>query len=208
MHMHVRFNYSAGDPCRIRDVVKYLEEDARPLVEDMPGSVGFSALVNSVLGVAVVQTFWSSDDARRESEKAVAPIRHEMALRGTATVSIEYPQVASFIQLIRPPTGAGVQLTRMNTPPSAMDDAIAGYEDLTVPWLGGTSGFCGQLLFVERGLGRSISETVWRDAQALAASRSAAAAIRVEAAAATNSEIRSLEEYCLVFSSIRSLSLR
>jgi hypothetical protein len=81
---------------------------------------------------------------------------------------------------------------------------VAAYEETTVPWLTETSGFCAELLFVDRGTGHSVSETVWRDQHALAASRSAAAAIRVDMAAATGSAIRALEEYTLVFSSVRS----
>jgi hypothetical protein len=67
-----------------------------------------------------------------------------------------------------------------------------------------TSGFCAALLLAERGTGRLISQSVWRDAGALAASRSAAAEVRTEAATATNSTILAMEEYSLVFSSLRS----
>jgi hypothetical protein len=81
---------------------------------------------------------------------------------------------------------------------------IAAYEDTTVPWLTETSGFCAQQLYVDRGTGRSISETLWRDPHALAVSRSAAAAVRVDMVAATGSTIRALEEYSLVFASVRS----
>ena len=73
----------------------------------------------------------------------------------------------------------------------------------TVPWLADTEGFCSTLLFIDRSSGRSMVETVWRDPETLAASRSAAAAIRVDTVRATNCVIRSVEEYQLVFSSAR-----
>ena len=44
-----------------------------------------------------------------------------------------------------------------------------------------TPGFCRALYLVDRGSGRTASETVWQDAQALACSRGAAAAMRAEA---------------------------
>ncbi|MGI8333942.1 hypothetical protein ACRYCC_28665 [Actinomadura scrupuli] len=204
MHMHVRLNYIAGDPLRIGDVVKYLENEVRRLVEEQPGSQGMSLAVNAALGVAVLESLWVSGDAMRESERVVAPLRHEMSLRGTATVAVERPGLASMLRLIRPPAGAGVQLTRLDTPVQDVDDMIAAYEDTTVPWLTETSGFCAQRLYVDRGTGRSVSETLWRDAHALAVSRSAAAAVRVDMVAATGSTVRALEEYSLVFSSVRS----
>jgi hypothetical protein len=202
MPMHVRLNYVAGDPARVGDVVKYVETEGRSPTEDLPGNLGMTLMANHELGAVVVQTFWDSANALRESEKFVAPIRHEMALRGTATVSVEYPEVASFVWLIRPPAGAGVQLTLIQSSPATIEKTIAGYEDITVPWMTDTSGFCGELLLVERGTGRSISQSVWRDAGALAASRSAAAEIRAETATAANSTVLAMEEYSLVFCSL------
>ena len=46
-----------------------------------------------------------------------------------------------------------------------------------------------------------ISETIWRSHEALAASRSVAAAVRVDAVGSTGCVIRAVEEYGLVFSS-------
>jgi hypothetical protein len=48
-----------------------------------------------------------------------------------------------------------------------------------------------------------ISESIWRNPQALAASRSAAATVRVEMVASTGCVIRAVDEYGLVFSSAR-----
>ena len=80
---------------------------------------------------------------------------------------------------------------------------MTAFGDVTVPWLADTEGFCSTLLFIDRSSGRSMVETVWRDPEALAASRIAAAAIRVDTVRATNCVIRSVEEYQLVFSSAR-----
>jgi heme-degrading monooxygenase HmoA len=204
MRMHVRLNYVAGDPARVGDVVKYVETEGRLPTEDLPGNLGMMLMTNYELGAVVVQTFWDSANALRESERFVAPIRHEMALRGTATVSVEYPEVARCLWLIRPPTGAGVQLTLVECSPALTDNTIAGYEDIIVPWMTDTSGFCAALLLAERGTGRLISQSLWRDAGALAASRSSAAEARTEVATATNSTVLAMEEYSLVFSSLRS----
>jgi hypothetical protein len=58
------------------------------------------------------------------------------------------------------------------------------------------------VLLVHRRTGRGLTETIWRDVDALAASRSRAAAIRADTVAATDAEIRSLEEYRLEFSTV------
>jgi hypothetical protein len=184
---------------RLGEAIRYLKDKAGPLLEELPGSQGMSVSANTELGVAVVESFWVSHHAMREHEKIVAPAREEAARLSGGTVSVERFVVASFARVKRPQPGVGVRLTRMDTNASRFDKVVAGYEDTALPWLTETPGFVASLLFIDRSTGRSISETQWEDSAALAASRSAAAAIRADAVAATESSIRAVEEYSLVF---------
>ncbi|MDT7649858.1 MAG: hypothetical protein QOI36_1264 [Pseudonocardiales bacterium] len=196
---HVQVSLLTADPVRLGEAIRYLEDKVRPLVEELPGSQGMSVSTNTEIGVAVVESFWVSHHAMREHEKTVAPARDEAARLSGGTVSVERFVVASFTRVKRPQPGAGVRLTRMDTDPSRSDEVVAGYEDTALPWLTETPGFVALLLFIDRSTGRSINETQWEDSAALAASRSAAAAIRADAVAATGSSIRAVEEYSLVF---------
>ncbi|HUC21112.1 MAG TPA: hypothetical protein VMA73_00210 [Streptosporangiaceae bacterium] len=72
--------------------------------------------------------------------------------------------------------GAGVRQTRMDVAPSSVDEAIEVFGDTETPWLAEEAGRSSVLYLVDRDSGRSIGETVWRDAAALAESRSAAGA--------------------------------
>jgi hypothetical protein len=78
-----------------------------------------------------------------------------------------------------------------------------GVRDTAVPWLAETAGFRGALLFADPASGHLISETVWRDPAALAASPSAAAVARVGGGDPAQCVIQAVEEYILVFSSAR-----
>jgi hypothetical protein len=73
-----------------------------------------------------------------------------------------------------------------------------------LPWLTETDGFVSAALLVDHRSGRQLSQTIWRDIDALVKSRSPAAAIRVDAVAATDSAVVALDEYGLVFRSIRA----
>jgi hypothetical protein len=196
---HVQVNFLTADPVRLGEAIRYLQDKARALLEELPGSQGMSVSANPELGVAVVESFWVSHHAMREHEKTVAPTREEAARLSGGTVSVERFVVASFTQVKRPHPGAGVRLTRMDTDASRIDQVVTGYEDTALPWLTETPGFVASLLFIDRSTGRSISETQWENSGALAASRSAAAAIRADVVAATDSSIRAVEEYSLVF---------
>ena len=201
--LNVRFNLITADPLRLGDSVKFIESKVRPLVESQPGSLGTSLYANPEIGLAILESFWVSRDALRASEQMVAPGRREAVRSATGTVSVERYRVPVFEREAPLHASAGLRLTRMDVEPSRVEDAVEAYGDTAVPWLADTAGFCAALLLVDRTTGHSISETIWRDAEALAASRSVAAAVRVDTVATTGCVIRAVEEYGLVFSSAR-----
>jgi hypothetical protein len=201
--LHVRHNLITADPVLLGDSVKFIENEVRPVVEDQPGSLGISLQLNPELGVAILESFWVSGDALRASERVAAPHRTAAVRRATGTVTVERYAVPVFEQEAPLRSGEGVRLTRMDVPPSAVEDAVEAFGDTAVPWLAETGGFCSAVFSIDRTTGHSVTETVWRDPEALAASRRTAAAVRVETVLATSGAIRAVEEYQLVFSSAR-----
>ena len=201
--LHVRLNLITADPVRLGDSIKYIEAEVCPAVESQPGNLGMSLQANPELGVAILESFWASHDTLLDSERIVAPSRREAVRRATGTVAVERYRVPVF-ELEGPmPGGSGVRLTRMDVDPLRVEDAVEVFGDTAVPWLADTEGFCCTLLFVDHNSGHLVSKTVWRDSQALAGSRSAAAAMRVQAVDATGCVVRAVEEHSLVFSTAR-----
>jgi heme-degrading monooxygenase HmoA len=200
---HVRFNLITADPERLADSVKFIQAEVRPQVDSQPGSLGTSLYTDTERGLAILESFWASDDAMQASEHTVSTGRREAVKRAAGTVSVERFQVPVFELEAPLRTGAGLRLTRMDFEPSRVEDAVEAYGDTAVPWLADTAGFCSALLLMDERTGHSISETVWRDEQALAGSRSVAAAIRVDTVAATDGVVRAVEEYGLVSTSAR-----
>ena len=200
--MHVRYTLITADPERIDDAIAYLASDGRSRLGSEPGEKGMSLQVSPDLAVAVLESFWVSHDAMRESERVEAGVRDEAIRLALGTASVERFGRASVTRVGREEGGAGVRHTVYQTNPAALDEAIAGYEDTAVPWLTETDGFVSAALLVDRRSGRQLSQTIWRDIDALVKSRSPAAALRVDAVAATNSAVVALDEYGLVFRSI------
>jgi hypothetical protein len=201
--LHVQLNLITADPRLLGDSIKFIENEVRPSVESQPGSLGLSLQMNPELGVAILESFWVSGDALRASERVVAPSCAAAVRRVSGTVTVERYAVPVFEQEAPLRSGECARLTRMDVLPSAADDAVEVFGDTVVPRLADTDGFCSALLFVDWNSGHSIMETLWRDPEALAASRGAAAAVRVDTVSATNGVIRAVEEYRLVFSSAR-----
>jgi heme-degrading monooxygenase HmoA len=190
-----------ADPAQVGNAVHYIADEGRRQVEDQPGNVGMSLIANPELAVALVASFWVSGDAMRESEKMSAELRHQAAQVSSGTVSVEHFEVPSFVQPRRVQPGAWVRLTRMDTEVRQVDEMVSGYADTVLPWLSETPGFVAELMLLDRRRGRAIMQTVWQDLDALVASRGVAAVVRADMVAATDSAIRALEEYELLFSS-------
>src|ERR1019366_9173143 len=184
-------------PLLLGECIKYIGSEVRPAVESQPGSLGVSLLASPELGVAILESFWASHDDLRASENTQAPLCGEPARRARATVTAERYRVLVFERQAPLRGGDGARLTRRD------DDTIEAFGDTAVPWLAEPPGFRSALLFADPASGHLISETVWRDPQARAASPSAAAVIRADALDTANCVIRAIEDYSLVFSSAR-----
>lgn len=201
--MHARINTLAGDPARLDETIRYMEGTVKPHVEAQHGNRGVACLVNSDLGTFVVGSYWDSLDAMTSSEQAVQVSRKEIVERLRGTVTVEHYEVPAFVRRNRPPSGAGVRLTRLDCAPAGIDAVIEEFRNTGVPSLMDMPGLSSAHLMTDRTTGRCIVITAWDDMDAMAASRSATARLRANVAAVTHVQVRSIEEYRLVFSSVR-----
>jgi len=204
--LHTRLNWITADTPALDGCVTYVEREIRSALEARPGSLGISVLEDRERGVAVFGSIWATSDEMGGSENTEAPMRAELAKRAGAPVSVEDYQVPIF-ELIEQQAltrrGHAVRLTRMQVRPSQVDDVIEVVGDIVVPSLIETPGFCDALLFADPASGRLISETMWRDPGARAAAPSIASIVRAEVPDEASGEIRAVEDYSLVFSSMQ-----
>jgi heme-degrading monooxygenase HmoA/limonene-1,2-epoxide hydrolase len=201
--MHVRMNMLAGDPARLDEATRYIERTVRPHVEALHGNRGLACLINADLGVCVVASYWDTLDAMTASEQEVQVSRKEATELVEGTVTIEHYEVPAFVRRSRPQQGAGVRLSRFDCAPASIDAVIEEFRNTGVPALMDMPGLCSAHMMTDRATGRCIVITAWQDRDALAASRSATARLRADVAAKTHLQVRSVEEYQLVFSSVR-----
>ena len=201
--MHVRMNMLAGDPARLDEATRYIEGTVRPHVESLHGSRGLACLTNADLGVCVVASYWDTHDAMTASEQAVQVSRKEVTQLLGGTVTVEHYEAPVFVRRSRPQAGAGVRMARFECPPGNMDMLLEEFRNSAVPALMDIPGLCSAHMMADRATGRCIAITAWVDTAAMAASRSATAGLRADAADRTHAEFRSVEEYTLVFSSVR-----
>ena len=201
--MYARMNILAGDPAQLSEATRYLEETVRPHVEGQHGSRGLACLVNADTGVCIVASYWDALDAMTASEQAVQISRKEVAERLGASVTVEHYEVPVFVRRSRPREGVGARIARIDCAPANIDSFIGVFRATGIPALMDANGLCSAQLMTDRASGRCMVITAWEDHDALAASRAATARMRTDAAAVTHVQIRGVEEYQVVFSSVR-----
>jgi quinol monooxygenase YgiN len=201
--MHIRLSRVTVEPPALDGCLAYIEREVRPAVESLRGSLGVSVLADRAEGAALFGSVWASSHLLSASEDTEARLRSELAKRAGGPVTAEDYEIAVFLQEAQPQSGQAVRLTRIQVKPSQALDVIEVVGDIAVPSLAETPGFCAAFLFADPDSGRLISQTVWRDPQARAAAPSVAAIIRTEVPDEADSEIRAVEDYSLVFSSVQ-----
>ena len=201
--MHIRLSRIAVEPPALDGCLAYIEREVRPAVEGLRGNLGISVLADRAEGAALFGSVWASSHVMSASEKTEGPLRSELAKRAGGPVTAEDYEIAVFLQEVQPRSGQAVRLTQIQVKPSQALDVIEVIGDIAVPSLAETPGFCGAFLFADPDSGRLISQTVWRDPQARTAAPSVAAIVRTEVPDEADSEIRAVEDYGLVFSSVQ-----
>ena len=201
--MHARVNMLAGDPALLADATRYLEGTVRPHVEGQHGNRGLACLVNAELGTCVIASYWDSLDAMTASEQSVQVSRKEMTERLRGSVTVEHYEVPVFVRRSRPMSGAGVRLTRIECPPGNIDAFIEEFRSTAIPALMDMTGLSSAHLLADRATGRCVVVTAWQDTTALAVHRAAIARLRADVSATLHLQVRSVEEYALMFSSVR-----
>lgn len=206
--MHVRMNMLAGDPARLGEAARYVEEHIRPHVEAEPGNRGLAVLTKADVGVCVIASYWDTADAMAASEHAVEVPRKELTELVRGTVTVEHYEAAVFARRSRPPGGAGILMTRLDADPAHLDAVIAEFRNTGVPAVLRMPGLCSIQFLADRGTGQCIVVSAWQDRAALAAARSGVATLRANLTAVTHTQVRMVEEFTLTFSSVREADTR
>jgi hypothetical protein len=202
--MHARFSLITADPLRLGGCLKHVETEVRPGVEMQTGSLGTAMYADAELGLAFFESCWASEEALVASEHLPSLSQSDMLRQAAGTATDERYRLPVFEHEGKLPPAARLRLTRMDIEPSAVADAVEAYGDTAASWLADTDGFFGMQLLVNDRTGHAISETVWRDPAALAASRRVSAEVRAETTMSAGWSIRAVEEYNLLFSSART----
>ncbi|WP_236791112.1 ester cyclase [Amycolatopsis sp. GM8] len=202
--MYARMNLLIGDPARIDDLTRYLEETVRPHVEAQPGCRGMAILTDAELGQTLVGSYWDTAEALATSEQAVQTSRKEAVEMTAGAVTVDEYEVPVFLRLSHPRRGAGIRIAMIEGTPGQLDETVRVFRERGLPVLRTMRGLCSAQVLTDRDSGRCLIITAYDDKNTLRASRADVARMRADALATTQGVVRSVQEFTLVSSTVRA----
>jgi heme-degrading monooxygenase HmoA len=95
--MYARVTTIEGNPDKMDDASRHVQEQTLPQLQQMDGFKGFAALADRHSGKLLGVAFWESEEALRATEEAVSSVRSGVAEAAGGTVAgVEQYEVLVF----------------------------------------------------------------------------------------------------------------
>ncbi|WP_328387458.1 antibiotic biosynthesis monooxygenase [Nocardia sp. NBC_00416] len=201
--MFARSTTIQAQPSAIDAGIAHMRDVVLPALQEIPGCIGLSLLVDRATGHCIATTAWGSEDAMNDSRERVGPLRDRALTTFGASAQIEEWEIAGLHRAQHANEGACVRATWVKTDPSRLESAVEIYKAATLPAMEDLEGFCSASLMINRKSGRAVSCTSYASAEAMRAGREQSASLRVDAARRTGVEALDVREFELALAHLR-----
>lgn len=196
--MYARSTTVKGSPDRVDQAIAMVRDEVLPAVNQMPGCLGLSMMVDRTDGQGIVTTSWESEEAMRATAEAVAPMREKAANLIGGTAEVQEWEIAVMHRAHHAPAGSCVRSTWLRSDPAGVERALDVFRLGVLPRVEELQGFCSAILMINRESGLAVSSVAFDDQSAIEASRDAAQAIRAGAVKEIGAEVLDVREHELI----------
>ena len=201
--MYARSTTMRVRPEAVDDLTAFVRDDVMPMVTQLGGCVGVSALSDRETGRCIITSAWETQDAMHASAERVRPSRERAAERFGATPEVQEWEIAVLHRAHRAGDGACARVTWARTDAAHLDRVTDAYRESLMPWWEETPGFCSNSLMVDRRDGRCASAVVFEDRAAMAGTRDQFTTLREEFASRMEMEVLEVAEFDLALAHLR-----
>jgi len=185
-------------PESLDEGLAHIQGTVFPQVRSMSGCIGVALVADRASGRCIATSAWETEQALRESEIAIRPIRQTYAKIFGSTPEVEEWELAVMHRLHPTPEHACVRSTWIHGDPASVDDLLEVFRTATLPALEGFDGFCSASLLVNRAEGRSLATIAYDSREALMATRDKADELRARTATGMGGQVHDVREFDLV----------
>ena len=201
--MYARSTTFTDRPQAVDAGIAMVRDEVMPAVQEMPGCVGLSMLVDRSSGSCIVTTAWVSEEALQGSAPLVAPMRDRAQQLFGSRPEVRTWEIAVLHRMHAVVDGACARVTWTRLPRAELDEQVATFRSSVLPRMEVLPGFCSASLLVERRAGRSALAVVYDSRDALEQSRQAAAGIRRDAVRQMAGELLDVAEFEVALAHLR-----
>ena len=161
--MFGRMSFIHGEPSRLDELVEYVTWTVKPATDLLAGNLGLGMWINGDSGAAMVLSVWADEASMVASENVVNQLRDDGAavMRGIATVERYETLIVDTLAPHR--VGNIMRMIRMSAQPSDLEAHRTWSRDNIVPVLRRVPGYLSYVLSANRGTGRAVSMSTYRD---------------------------------------------
>jgi len=201
--MFARSSTFKGEPSGIRDGIKYVQDEAMPMLEEVEGFVGLSMMVDRGSGECITTTSWQTADAMRASSDRITGVRGRLGGLLMAPATVQEWEIAIMHRAEATPAGKWCRATWVRTEENTTGLSIELYRTALLPRIQEFPGFCSASLLVDRARDRVCTTSSFDSLETLQNSRDDAWMIREVGVSATGVDIMDAAEYELAIAHLR-----
>ena len=191
--MHARSTTFNGSPDNIDAGIKFIKDEAAPMLDELEGCRGLSVLVDRESGQCIATSSWETEEAMHASDGQLLPIRARGQEILGGSMKVDEWEIAVMHR-----THHG-ECCRVSWLQGDLDAMTETFRVGILPELERMPGFCSASLLVNRSTGMGCATTAWETRAAMEASRSAADDMRSRAAREAGGEIVEVHEFDLAY---------
>lgn len=191
--MYARSTTFHGMPANIDAGIRFIKDEAGPMLAQIEGCRGLSMLVDRETGQCIATSSWEDEAAMRASDAQLRPLRDRGRDILGGSMQVDEWEIAV---MHRTHHGECCRVSWLQGDVDAMAETMrVGI----MPMLEQTDGFCSASLLVNRSTGLACATTTWESREAMEASRAAADDMRARTASEASGEVVDVREYELAY---------
>jgi heme-degrading monooxygenase HmoA len=181
-----------GRPENVEKGIKFIADEAAPMLAAIEGCRGMSVLVDRDTGQCIVTTSWDDEATMRKSDAEVRPLRERGRDLVGGSMQADEWEIAV---MHHDRHGACCRVSWLQ---GDLDAMASTFRLGILPDLQQTPGFCNASLLLDRASGIGCATTTWESRAAMEASRAGADELRRRAATDSGGAIVDVHEFDLV----------
>ena len=175
--MFVRTLYITADPAEVGEALDVITKAVPGMFADQSGFEGFGLFADRTVGKILTGSWWETEQAMKDSDDKLRDRRREMLAPFVSTIASASLEAVAYSRPA-PASSGGFRLQRMIFDPAQADRIITAFTEIGLPRLSAIEGFQGASMLMDRAHGMASVGVIYRDLDALAASRGEQAAVR------------------------------